>query len=158
MDAHQRIRDAELRDLKIVWAPASIIFSDGTRIGEGSGTDHNGTADAKPPTQNSRSGSRQDEAAPTGPVRNAGTVKSILISFTSSPADAEVNVDGEYWGSTPITNLTRLSAGPHTIVVKKVGYQPWERKITLALGDDRTISAELQANPSDGNKPRISGN
>lgn len=34
IDAHQRFRVAELQDLKVVWQPASIIFSDGTRIGE----------------------------------------------------------------------------------------------------------------------------
>jgi hypothetical protein len=36
MDAHQRFRENELQDMRVVWEPASIIFSDGTRIGEGS--------------------------------------------------------------------------------------------------------------------------
>jgi hypothetical protein len=30
-EAHQRFRATELRDMKVVWAPASIIFADGTR-------------------------------------------------------------------------------------------------------------------------------
>jgi hypothetical protein len=34
-EAHQRFRGTELQDLKVVWQPASIIFADGTRIGEG---------------------------------------------------------------------------------------------------------------------------
>ncbi|HZW05337.1 MAG TPA: PEGA domain-containing protein [Candidatus Nitrosotalea sp.] len=84
--------------------------------------------------------------------------KTIIVRFNSTPTNAEVQVDGEYWGSTPTAELTRLPAGSHTIVVKRIGYQPWERKITLAPGDDRTISAELQAQPIDPTKPRIVGN
>jgi hypothetical protein len=35
IDAQQRFRGTELRDMKIVWVPGSIIFADGTRIGDG---------------------------------------------------------------------------------------------------------------------------
>jgi hypothetical protein len=35
MDSHQRLRATELRDMNVVWLPSSIIFSDGTRIGNG---------------------------------------------------------------------------------------------------------------------------
>lgn len=83
--------------------------------------------------------------------------KSIVVRFTSSPAGAEVLIDGEFWGSTPTADLTRLSAGPHTILVKKPGYQPWERKIDLAPGEDRGVNAELEAVPVDPTKPRIVG-
>jgi hypothetical protein len=83
--------------------------------------------------------------------------KTIVVRFNSSPRDAEVQIDGEYWGSTPTADLSR-PAGPHTIVVKKLGYLPWERKITLAPGDNRTIDAELQPEPNDPTKPRIVGN
>ncbi len=80
----------------------------------------------------------------------------ILIRFTSTPTNAEVQIDGEYWGSTPTSDLTRLAAGPHTILLKKPGYQAWERKITLTGGDDRTINGELEPD-TDMSKPRISG-
>ena len=36
IEAQQRFRNAELKDLKVMWMPASIIFSDGTRIGDDS--------------------------------------------------------------------------------------------------------------------------
>jgi len=39
VEAQQRFRAAELRDMQVVWAPASIIFADGTRIGERSEKD-----------------------------------------------------------------------------------------------------------------------
>jgi len=80
--------------------------------------------------------------------------KGITVRFTSAPGSAEVDVDGSYWGTTPTTDLTRLPVGAHTIVVKKLGYKPWERKIDLAAGDDRTVNAELEV---DNTKARISG-
>jgi hypothetical protein len=91
----------------------------------------------------------------TTPAEESGR---IVARFNSTPSSAEVQIDGEYWGTTPTADLTRLSAGPHTVLVKKVGYQPWELKITLAPGEDRTISAELEALPVDPSKPRITGN
>lgn len=90
----------------------------------------------------------------TSPAQPEGTV----VRFLSTPMNAEVQIDGEYWGTTPTVDLTRLSVGSHTILVKKIGYQPWERKITLAPGDNRTISAELEAQPRDSSKPHIIGN
>lgn len=110
-----------------------------------------------------RARDRSPDPVATSPANNqpqgeAETPKSIVVRFTSTPTGAEVLVDGEYWGSTPTLDLTRLSAGPHTIVLKKLSYQAWERKITLAPGDDRTISAELEPQPIDPTKPRISGN
>ncbi len=101
---------------------------------------------------------RQDAtapAAPSSPEREAP--KGIVVRFVSTPANAEVQVDGEYWGSTPTADLTRLPAGPHTIVVRKPKYRPWERKITLAQGDDRTINVELKPEPSDTTKVGIVG-
>ena len=63
-------------------------------------------------------------------------------------------MDGSYWGTTPTSDLTRLQAGTHTIVVKRLGYKSWERKIDLAVGDERTVNAELEVDPS---KPRVTG-
>jgi hypothetical protein len=82
------------------------------------------------------------------------TTNGIAVRFTSTPSNAEVDIDGVYWGTTPTSELTRLPAGTHTIVVKKIGYTYWERKIELALGDDRTVSAELEVDPK---KHNISG-
>jgi hypothetical protein len=160
MDAHQRIRNTELKDLTVVWVPASILFADGTRVGEGSGVDHVATTTGKQTSTQENPGTRghQEVTAPAAYARNNQSSNSIVVRFTSTPPDAELWVDGEYWGATPTADLTRLSAGPHTILVKKLGYQPWERKVTLTPGDDRTITAELQPEPTDGSKVRIVGN
>jgi len=50
--------------------------------------------------------------------------------------------------------LEKADAGHPHIVVKKLGFKPWERKLDLALGDDRTVNAELELDPT---KPHISG-
>ena len=34
IETQQRFRDTELKDMKVIWMPESIIFSDGTRTGE----------------------------------------------------------------------------------------------------------------------------
>jgi hypothetical protein len=92
--------------------------------------------------------------AKTSPLSPPAPPKDITVRFTSTPSGAEVDVDGNYWGTTPTRELTRLPVGTHTIVVKKIGYKPWERKIDLASGDDRTVNAELEIDPT---KPHISG-
>jgi hypothetical protein len=98
-------------------------------------------------------GGHPQSAAHTAPASESEAPKTIIARFVSAPADAEVEIDGEYWGNTPTAESTRLQAGPHTIVVKKLGYEPWERKVTLVAGDNRTVSAELQPIANDAAKP-----
>jgi len=81
--------------------------------------------------------------------KKASEQKAIIVRFTSTPPDAEIQVDGKYLGNTPSEELTSLPAGRHTIVIKKLGYQRWEQRIALATGDDRTISADLELQPRD---------
>ncbi|HXP87815.1 MAG TPA: PEGA domain-containing protein [Bryobacteraceae bacterium] len=99
---------------------------------------------------------RPETPTPVVAARGNDPKEGIVIRVTSNPAGAEVDVDGEYWGSAPAT-LTRLAEGAHTIMVKKPGYQNWERKITLTPGDNRTLNAELEAKPNDPTKPHIIG-
>lgn len=80
----------------------------------------------------------------------------VLLRFKSDPASAEVLIDGEYWGSTPTSEI-QMKPGPHTIAMKKRGFQIWERKVTLVPGDTRTVNAELEVERVDPNKPKIIG-
>jgi hypothetical protein len=102
-----------------------------------------------------------ESAAPSTPraptAKPSELEKSIVVHFTSVPSNAEVQVDGEYWGSTPTPALARLTPGPHTVVIKKPGFESWQRKITLAPGDDRSVDAELQPSAVDVSKPHIVG-
>ena len=77
------------------------------------------------------------------------------VRFTSQPGSAELEVDGVYFGVTPTAELTRLKPGTHVIVVKKSGYQRWERTVELAAGETRLVNAELEK--AAGGTSRISG-
>ena len=53
----------------------------------------------------------------------------------------EIQIDGEFIGNTPTT----VTAKEGTVVVKvtKSGFQSWERKLKLSLGDKRTLNVEM---------------
>jgi hypothetical protein len=74
------------------------------------------------------------------------------VHFVSAPSNADVEVDGAYWGTTP-ANLTHLAAGLHTVTIKKFGYKLWERKVDLA-SCDQSFNADLEI---DSTKPHITG-
>lgn len=72
---------------------------------------------------------------PTAPVKTA-------ISITSEPAGAEISVDGVFDSSTPSKLL--LTTGEHTIRVTRPGFKPWERKIIVEVGTEKTLNALLE--------------
>ena len=106
------------------------------------------------PPRNALAPASAGSATPV-PAPAADPVK-ILIRFTSNPGNAEVAIDGDFWGSTP-TDAILMQPGRHTIVMKERGFQRWERKITVAPGDTRTIHADLEPEAKDPSKPKISG-
>jgi PEGA domain len=63
------------------------------------------------------------------------------IAVTSTPAGAEIELDGAFVGNTPST--VGVSAGDHVIGIAKKGYKPWERKIKVTTGKI-DIAAELE--------------
>ncbi|MGE0483061.1 MAG: PEGA domain-containing protein [Gammaproteobacteria bacterium] len=66
------------------------------------------------------------------------------LTFDSLPSGANVTVDGEYRGRTPLT----LAVSPdkrHTLRVIKQGYQPLEQAVELAAGKTDTLTVELVA-------------
>src|SRR6187551_2816380 len=79
------------------------------------------------------------------------------VRFTSQPGDAELEVDGVYFGVTPTVELTRLKPGPHVVVVKKYGYERWEQRVELTAGETRLVNAELQSAAVTPGKARIAG-
>ena len=63
------------------------------------------------------------------------------LEVISTPAGADIEIDGNFVGSTP--SSVNAGAGQHQVVVKKSGYQQWERKITVSGGHVR-LDAQLQ--------------
>ncbi|HEY3768191.1 MAG TPA: PEGA domain-containing protein [Candidatus Angelobacter sp.] len=73
-------------------------------------------------------------------LKNKATVSRLSIS--STPGDAEIEVDGEFMGNTPSTQ--ELGPGEHTIKVTKAGYKTWEKKVKLPAGAFK-LNADMEA-------------
>ena len=71
-------------------------------------------------------------------------VSNASLHVSSQPSGADIEVDGNFVGSTPST--IQLSSGDHTVTVKKGGYKTWERKMK-ATGGDINLSVELEKAP-----------
>jgi hypothetical protein len=60
----------------------------------------------------------------------------------ASVANCDIEVDGEFVGSTP--SVVAIAPGKHKVVVKKVGFQDWTRSMTFSGGTVR-LNAEMVA-------------
>jgi diacylglycerol kinase family enzyme len=72
----------------------------------------------------------------------ATVVQQSSISVDASVPNCDIEVDGNFMGSTPST--LNLTPGKHQIVVKKTGYQDWSRTMMVAGGAVR-LSADMIA-------------
>jgi hypothetical protein len=79
------------------------------------------------------------QAASTPAAVTSGTTE---LAISSTPDNADIEIDGNFSGNTPST--VSVHDGEHTIVVKKKGFSNWERKIK-ATGGHINIKAELEA-------------
>ena len=78
-------------------------------------------------------------APPAGPAAEpANAMASILVE--SSVPGADIEVDGNFVGSTP--SKVEVTPGSHSITVKKKGYQNWTRTMNVS-GTGAKVNAEL---------------
>jgi len=91
-------------------------------------------------------GNAAPPAAQTGGVvegaRPSSARQTVKCSFTSTPAGAEVTVDGRYVGSTP--SVIGLTTGTHVVVVSMGGFTQWKRELSVEAGSELTVSAVLE--------------
>lgn len=74
----------------------------------------------------------------------ASPATEAVMMVESTPAGADIEVDGNFMGNTP-SNLS-ISPGDHTITLKKKGFGDWSRKMNVS-GPNIHIHAELEAIP-----------
>jgi outer membrane receptor for ferrienterochelin and colicins len=74
---------------------------------------------------------RRDDGSP---------LKGVVITVADAGFQAASDQRGHYV-------LPRLSAGPHLILFREIGYQPARVEILLAPGETRTLDAALEPNP-----------
>jgi hypothetical protein len=79
--------------------------------------------------------------APT-PVVPEGNREKIKCNFNSTPAGAEITLDGRYVGNTPST--IGLSTGSHVVVLFMPGFVQWKRDLSVGAGSEVNVSANLQ--------------
>lgn len=63
------------------------------------------------------------------------------LEVTSTPAGADIEIDGLFVGSTP--SAIHLKPGEYEVAVKKSGYTSWERNVKVTGGNVNLV-AELQ--------------
>lgn len=86
-------------------------------------------------------GAAPGQAAQLVEVSDKPASHASQISVSSTPANADIEVDGNFVGSTP--SVVEVSPGEHSVVVKKNGYQAWQRKMTVT-GGSINVSADLE--------------
>ena len=64
------------------------------------------------------------------------------IAVTSVPSKADIEVDGDFVGSTPST--IDVTPGEHSVVIKKSGDKDWQRTMKVT-GGSINVAAELEA-------------
>lgn len=63
------------------------------------------------------------------------------ISVSSTPANADIEIDGSFVGTTP--SMIEVAPGEHEITIKKSGFRNWQRKMKIMSGAIN-VSAELE--------------
>ncbi len=66
----------------------------------------------------------------------------VKCNFTSTPAGAEITLDGSYVGNAPST--IAVGSGRHLVVMAMPGFAKWKRELLVSLGSDVNVSATLE--------------
>jgi hypothetical protein len=82
------------------------------------------------------------EQASSPAVNVASNRETVRCSFKSTPAGAEITLDGRYFGNTP--SVLGLTTGTHVVVLFAPGFAQWKKELTVAPGSEVNVSATLQ--------------
>jgi PEGA domain-containing protein len=137
----------------IVFFPAApfFLFMHGKDISIPKGTEITAYVDGDMQLDRARFQSVQSASAPPtaaapstvaspAPDQTAGA----QLEVSSIPSGAEIEIDGNFVGSTPST--VGATAGQHQLAVKKKGFKPWEKKVSISSGHVK-IEAALETEP-----------
>ena len=67
---------------------------------------------------------------------------SAQLSIASDPPGADIEIDGNFIGSTP--SNVGVAAGQHQISIKESGFKPWQRKMSVSSGQV-SVNATLES-------------
>ena len=79
--------------------------------------------------------------AATAPVAEI-TREIVKCKFTSTPAGADIALDGKYVGNAP--SAIAVAPGTHLVEMSMPGFSSWRRQLTVYAGSDVDVNATLQ--------------
>lgn len=102
----------------------------------------NPTATVRVAGQSSAAAAKDAGQASTAEMPAESAQQSAKCSFASTPAGAEITLDGRYAGSTP--SFLSLNAGSHVVVISMPGFGDWKRELAVSSGSVLTVNAILE--------------
>jgi hypothetical protein len=70
--------------------------------------------------------------APAGVAPTSAASGATELNLSSTPAEAEISIDGNFVGNTP--SSVSVATGDHMISIRMEGYEPWDRTIHTSAG------------------------
>ncbi len=96
-------------------------------------------------TQSSAQATTTSSAQSQQSASAAASRQKVKCNFSSTPAGAEITLDGRYVGSTPST--LGVGLGTHVVVLFMPGFAQWKRELTVSDDSELTVNATLQKTP-----------
>ncbi|BCS34072.1 hypothetical protein TBR22_A33010 [Luteitalea sp. TBR-22] len=112
--------------------------------GSGAAPSRPATPPAPAPTSSTAQGTGAvppARAPATSPDPEAPRTGGIFV--VSTPTQARLTIDGQYYGSTPAA-VPGLTQGAHTVRVEAPGFKPWEGRVAVIGGTRVRVQATLQ--------------
>jgi len=89
---------------------------------------------------NRRARLANDKTGPSADPLPTAPASMTEVEVISTPPSADIEIDGNFVGSTP--SSVSAAPGQHQVVVKRAGFQAWERKVTIS-GSRIRLDAQL---------------
>jgi len=141
----------------IVFFPAApfFLFMHGKDISIPKGTEITAYVNGDMQLDRAKFQSAQSVTVPAAAAATAATASAVAspnpdqtagaqLEVSSTPSGAEIEIDGNFVGSTPST--VGVIAGQHQLAVKKNGFKTWEKKVSVSSGHVK-IEAALESEP-----------
>ncbi len=120
---------------------AAQVVNPGTSTDAGHGiASKNSSVQSAPVPATTASSAPSQQSASVAPSR-----QKVKCNFSSTPAGAEITLDGRYVGSTPST--LGVGLGTHVVVLFMPGFAQWKRELTVSDDSELTVNATLQKTP-----------
>ncbi|MGO9094437.1 MAG: PEGA domain-containing protein [Bryobacteraceae bacterium] len=133
------------KSLLIPWAgPAVFLMRKGTNSSIPEGTEITAYVRGEmrlDPAKLSAVSPAPSAPASSSPAASAATPAQVSLTVASTPAGADIEIDGGFVGNTPST--ITVGSGGHDVVVRKKGFAAWTKKINVADGRV-SLTADLQ--------------